>query len=74
MKIVYETSETRSKYQHLHCKGPRRRRRKKKGAENVFEEITAENFLSGKVNRHLHPGSTENPNQNKHKEVNTNTN
>ena len=26
---------------------------RKKGAENLVEEITAENFLSGKVNRHL---------------------
>ena len=46
---------------------------RKKGAENLVEEITADNFLSGKVNRHLHPGSTDSPKQNEHKEVNTKT-
>ena len=31
-------------HQHLHYKGPRRRRGRGKGPEKIFEEIIAENF------------------------------
>ena len=32
--------------QHLHYRGPRRRREREKGPEKMFEEIIAENFLN----------------------------
>ena len=33
-------------HQHLHYKGPRRRRGRGKGPEKIFEEIIAEKFLN----------------------------
>ena len=31
-------------HQHLHFRGPRRRRNREKGPEKIFEEIVAEDF------------------------------
>ena len=33
-------------HQHLHYRGPRRRRERDKGPEKIFEEKIAENFLN----------------------------
>ena len=45
-------------YQYSYYSGPRRRRRKK-GIKNVFEEIMAENFTGLKTETYLSKGSTE---------------
>ena len=46
-------------YQHLHYSGPRRRERK--GGQNIFDEIMAENFP--KMKKEVYPGtrSTDSP-------------
>ena len=52
-------------YQHLHYSGPRRRERK--GGQNIFDEIMAENFP--KMKKEVYPGtrSTDSPKQGEHK-------
>jgi len=60
------------KHKHIYHRGPRRRRRREKGAENLFEEIRAENFPNLEKERYPDPGSTENHEQNqqnRHQEI-----
>ena len=42
---------------------------REKGVENIFDEITAENFLMLKKETYSGTGSTESPKQDEHKET-----
>ena len=70
MKIVKETFGTIWNQQHPHHRGARRRRERKQGIEDIFEEIT-ENFPNLMKEKHTSPRSTESPKQDEPKEAHT---
>ena len=58
----------------IHIIGVLEEEERKKGAENLFQEIIAENFRNlGEGNRYLDPGGKHNSHKNQQKATNTKT-